>query len=367
TDPYLQFILDAVLKFMTGDQHSASEFLDWWEDQKSKLSVVVPEGIDAVRIMTIHKSKGLQFPVVIFPFATETKRLTRDHLWVDLHDQHIPGMRTALLNTEKAMENTVFKELYTEEEHKSMLDLINLLYVVMTRPEDRLYILTSTPPKKSDELKSLPAFFAGFLEVEGLWDPGKLTYEFGSETPHSPKIPVPTEEPLVLHRFISNDWRNKLKIRSRAPEMWDMEEPLSNIHFGNRVHALLAKINNIAGVQPALTDALTYGLISAEDVDPVKKMLNEIFHHPDLGPLYSDKVTVKTEPDILLPDGHVFRPDRIVFDQGCIAVIEYKTGKKDEKHLRQLENYENLLREMGYQQIRKFLVYLHENIEVLQV
>ncbi|MEI7981921.1 MAG: UvrD-helicase domain-containing protein [Bacteroidota bacterium] len=365
-DPYLQFFLDAILKFMAGDTHGSSDFLAWWEEQKTKLSLVVPEGIDAIRIMTIHKSKGLQFPVVIFPFAIETRRLTRDHMWVDLKEQQIPGMKSALLNTEKAMENTVFRDLYKEEEQKSMLDLINLLYVVMTRAEERVYVLTSAPPKNTEELKSLPGFFAGFLESEGVWDPGRSAYRFGSETLHHQKPFANAEDPLVLQSLISNDWRNKLSIRGRAPEMWDLEDPTGNIHFGTRVHTLLAGIKRQADIPVVLAGALTSGLISTEDMGPINGILAEIFNHPDLGPLYSDQVTVKNEPDILLPDGHVFRPDRVVFDQGFTSVIEYKTGKRNQKHLDQLNHYETVLNEMGYRNVRKFLVYLHENLEVLK-
>lgn len=365
-DSYLQFFLDATLQFMTRDRQGAVDFLDWWEEQQSKLSVVVPEGLDALRIMTIHKAKGLQFPVVIFPYATEAKRLTRDHLWVDLNDQHIPGLKTALLKTGKEMENTIFRNLYAEEGQKSMLDLINLLYVVMTRPENRMYVLTSFPHSKTEEMKSLPDFFAGFLESEGRWDPSKSKYEFGSKTIHEKKAAVSPVDVLTLNTFISTGWRNKIRVRKRAPEMWDLDNPMGRARFGNQVHTLLASICNSLDLEPVLNHAKASGLLSRDDEGPVSKMLGDVINHPLLSAFYSGSVAVKTEPEILLPDGHVFRPDRVVFDQGITAIIEYKTGKKEEQHLRQLDQYEKLLMEMGYNNIRKYLVYLHENIEVIQ-
>jgi ATP-dependent exoDNAse (exonuclease V) beta subunit len=363
-DPFLRFFLDAVLTFTTKDLHSLSDFPEWWEDQKAKLSVVVPEGLNAVRIMTIHKAKGLQFPVVIFPFATETRRLTKDYLWADLRGQEIPGLPTALLKTEAAMEKTAFAEQYREEDRNSMLDLVNLLYVVMTRPEERLYIFTASPPAKMDNLRSLPAFFAGFLQSEGKWTDEQSDYRFGSPDPCLRNPEATEAEPLMLNTMISEDWRNRIRIRSRAPQMWDMENPLGKSHFGNKVHGLLSQIKVASDAGRVLTGAITAGLIPNDEQERVEKMLHGVLEHPQLAHLYSDAVTVKTEPEILLPDGNVMRPDRVVLDKGSPVIIEYKTGRKDERHAGQLDRYAGAMAEMGYPVIRRVLVYLHDEIEV---
>ncbi len=109
------------------------------------------------------------------------------------------------------------------------------------------------------------------------------------------------------------------------------------------------------------------GIITKDEQAPVEEMLNKLFDHPEIGRLYSPEVVVKTEPAILLPDGSVFRPDRVVFDNGTPVIVEYKTGLKSENHLVQLERYGDLLLEMGYQKVEKYLVYLHHEIEVLHV
>ena len=235
----------------------------------------------------------------------------------------------------------------------------------MTRPEDRLYILTSSPPGKTENISSLPAIFARHLQMKGLWQREKSEYEFGQRITHQEISPERAEESLILKSFISEDWRKKIRIRSRAPEMWDMENPMGKTHFGNQVHTLLSKINTFIDIEPSIEEAVNTGLIAADDLELVRQMLKGILNHPDLGPLYSDTVLVKTEPEILLPDGKVYRPDRVVFINGIPTVVEYKTGKKEDSHLRQLETYEKLLLEMGYDQVKKILVYLHEKIEVI--
>lgn len=363
---YLQFFLDAVLTYMKHDKSGAGNFMGWWETKKQKLSVVIPEGLDAVHIMTIHKSKGLQFPVVIFPFADERKKLTKDYLWADLREQNIPGLSTALLKTEAAIEKTAFREQYLEEERKSMLDLVNLLYVVMTRPEERLYILTSTPPVKKETVQSLPSFFAGFLEKEGLYQPDKTVYTFGIPEPKRTSGRREKENHLVLQNFISDEWRNKIKVKSRAPWNWDSDIP-GKVQFGNQVHQLLAKITSVSEVEKAMQEAVRSGIISTDELTPIRQILDAIFSHPEIGKLYTEGVKVKTEPGILIPDGAMFRPDRVVFDNGNPVIVEYKTGIRNESHINQLNKYGNLLLEMGYSRVDKYLVYLHNGVEVVKL
>ena len=363
-DPYIQFFLDAVLTFVDKDQHSASDFLEWWDKQRMKLSIVVPEGVTAVRIMTIHKAKGLEFPVIIFPFADESIRLTKDFLWVDLASDSYLKLKTAFLKFEKAITQTRYEEQYQEEVNKSMLDMINLLYVVMTRPQERLYILTSPPPKKVDEMRSLPAFFAGFLAKEELYQEDQYIYEFGSTTEKRANEESRTEEPRSLTAMLSGDWRSKIRIRLRAPEMWDMENPSGKIEFGNRVHTILASIQHASDVDHAVEQAQLSGLMAGDEKKKIREMAERVVTHPSLERYFSDVVQVRTEPEILEVNGHTSRPDRVVIDGEEAVVIEYKTGKKQDSHKQQLERYGALLVELGYPQVRKILVYLSPVIEV---
>lgn len=364
---YLRFFLDAVLSFLKRDDNSAGDFQLWWERNKTKCSVIVPEGLEAVQTMTIHKSKGLQFPVVIFPFATERKRNTKKFLWVDMNNEPIHGLKTALLRCEASIGKTIFKEQYLEEERRSLLDMVNLLYVVMTRPEERLYIITTKPTAKADPVKSLPALFANFITSENLWQPGESLCTYGVATAHKQKSMQSPEQPREMHSFITSDWRSRISIRSRAPFAWDMDDPVAKISYGTRLHLLLSGIQFREDAGKIIHQAVMSGVITRDEQAPIEEMLNQLFDHPEIGRLYSPEVVVKTEPAILLPDGGVFRPDRVVFDNGTPVIVEYKTGLKSENHLLQIEGYGDLLLEMGYHKVEKYLVYLHDAIEVLHV
>jgi len=366
-DIYLQFFLDAVLKFSVKISTGAVEFIEWWEKNRNKLSVVVAEGIDAVRVMTIHKAKGLQFPLVILPFAQETRKNTREYIWVDLDPAVAPGLETAILKSEKGMESTVYNPLYIDERQKSMLDLVNILYVAMTRPEERLYILTKFPPKKREEPDSLPTFFDFYLKNEGLWVEDRPLYEFGTKGIYTPQTTGDESDTIHPGNVISSDWRQKIEIRMRAPEMWDMEQPGGKSQWGNRVHTLLSWIKTGNDVNAALEKGTLTGLIEQDDRENLKEILWSVIHHPQLERYFSPEVAVKTEAEILIPEGSFYRPDRVVFDGDRVTILDYKTGKPRESHAEQIRTYAGHIAAMGYSQINRALVYLEPEVHVVNV
>ena len=367
SDAYLQFFLDAVLKFSVKVSTGAVEFLDWWEKNKQKTSIIVPEGIDAVRVMTIHKAKGLQFPVVILPYALDFRKNTKTYLWVDLDASVASGLETAILRSDKDMESTVYKDIYTDEQQKSMLDLVNLLYVAMTRPEERLYVLTKQTTTAKDVPDSWPNFFEYFIRSEGLWQDGESVVEFGKRVDHIQKNNKEKVDIIVLNEMINSDWRNMIHIRMRAPQAWDVEQPATRPQWGNRVHTLLSWIKTENDVDVALRKASLTGLIETGDREILEKILRSVIRDPKLARFFSDQVIVKTEAEILTPEGAFYRPDRVVFDGSRVTILDYKSGKPRREHNEQLIRYAGYIAGMGYEDIQKVLVYLEPEVTVVEV
>lgn len=365
-DPYIQFFLDAVLKASKDNQFEFSDIPVWWEEKKEKLSIVVPSGTNAVQIMTIHKAKGLEFPVVIYPFASEKLRKTKDKLWIGFENSKVPKLKTALVNTTAALDETRFSSLYREEMDKSLLDLVNLLYVVMTRPTERMYIIASRPAQKSDATESVPGFFKFYLQSLQLWDEERNEYSFGSKSERE-KEEEKLSKPFLLSNIISGSWKHRLLLSLQAPKIWDVENPEQPQSHGQLIHLILSKIHYASEINEILNGFLSDGIIGEDEKTRINAEITKMLTDPAVSQFFREGLDVKTEAEILLPNGDIFRPDRLIFEGKAVTVIDFKTGKKSEKHKEQVRNYVKLINEMGYEVVKGILLYVNEPEPVVEV
>ena len=272
-NPSLSFFLDAVHEFSVKNPNNILDFLTWWEEKKDKLSFIVPDELDAVKIMTIHKAKGLQFPVVIFPFATEKVKNTKDWLWVDIEESEIPRLKVALLKNSNKLDETIYTDLYNTESAKSYLDLVNLLYVTMTRAKERIYVLTRKPSKESAGQKSIPDMFAEYFKSTGEWADEKNIYTKGQINTDQLSAIGSQQSVTGLDELISNNWKKEIIIRAQAPDTWDTENPEQNRQYGNLVHAVLSRIKYYEDLDNAVNSLKSEGLIDEEEKKELTKTL----------------------------------------------------------------------------------------------
>lgn len=366
-NPYLQFFLDHALKFTRKNTSGVPDFLDWWDKHKMSLSIILPDGLDAVRIMTIHKAKGLQFPAVVLPFFSEKSRPTKDYLWVDLPGKSPEKLPAAMLETSSLIENTEFAFLMEEEKNKTLLDNLNLLYVALTRPEERLYILSPTPAVKSTSVNSVPLFFSGFLKNLGKWSDEIFTYDFGTKTrfiEEKNDRPMPTRG---MKEFISSAWHGKVFIRTMAPSSWDVESPQKNRLWGNLIHDILSRINFTGDEQGVLDEYFSNGIIDEEQRRIILAKILKLWEDPRIKSFFESGLNVKNEAEILDRKGDVYRPDRIILDGKKAIILDFKTGKINEHHKNQLNHYGKLMMEMGYVEVEKYLLHLEPEVQLLEV
>jgi hypothetical protein len=325
--------------------------------------VKVPEGTDAVRVMTIHKAKGLEFPIVIYAFATEKTKNTKAAAWVELKDETFEELPVAMLPLSARIEQTRFAPLMAEEREKSYLDFINLLYVVLTRPIDRLYVLTDMPTKKPETLKCVPDLLSTFLSSRGSWNEDQRIYTFGEKA-----ISTREEKPTggaAFTDFVSTGWKGRVTLKLRAPEPSD-EERNRKVH-GQTVHRILSEISTFDDIESAVTKAFNEGLINAGEKDGMQQYLQRIADNAAIAAFFVHGLNIKTECEIIDSSGKSFRPDRIVLYENQTAVIDFKTGTQQESHTLQLQNYASLMAEMGYPNIEKYLLYLHDEPLLVKV
>ncbi|WP_347050997.1 UvrD-helicase domain-containing protein [Flavobacterium olei] len=367
---YVQFFLDIVLERDIRNQSGVSDFLSFWDKNAEKFSIPSPEGNNAVRIMTIHKSKGLEFPVVIMPFADEDySRKPKDKLWLDTEEIDL-GIPKALVDNSSAVES--FGEsasaVFNLKKQEELLDNINVLYVALTRAEEQLYVISQSLKAKNDGeyANNMASFFIKFLINEGVYDEDKLEYEFGNNERLS-KTSKATD--LVKSIPVVSEILNpkNIKIAQREALMWGTHQQEA-ISYGNIVHEILAFVKDKSDIDLAVTKSLENGLITYDQVDPVLLTLKEIVNHPELSVCFDGNHTVLNEQTIVQKEGRILKPDRVVFLENKEAyLLDYKTGAINAKYQKQIQEYQDAIEDLGYKVLKKALVYIGEEIEVVNL
>ncbi|MNK22889.1 ATP-dependent helicase/nuclease subunit A [compost metagenome] len=365
---YVQYFLDLVLERDMRTQSGIADFLEYWDKNGSKFSIPSPEGNDAVRIMTIHKSKGLEFPVVIFPFAEEDySRAPRSKMWLDLDDTTFEFQK-ALVDSNKdvAQYGEKASELYAIKSQEELLDNINILYVALTRAEEQLHIISNRNFTSRGELtNNMSSYFIKYLMNKQLFNNDVAEYEFGNVAKlsdhHELEAPQQTIK-VVKERFNPR----AVKIAQRESLMWGTTR-LQAIEFGNVMHEILSFIKTENDIQLAIIKATEEGLIVRSQQDEVEKTLMSVIFHPELNVFFATDNMIFNEQSIIRHDVQTIKPDRVAIKGNTALLLDYKTGAHLKKYEAQLASYQQALEEMGLQVIKKTLVYISDTINVVNL
>ncbi len=364
-DPFVQFFMDMVYDYNTRYNEPLPEFLKYWNDTGAGKSIVIPEATPSVRVMTIHKAKGLQFPVVVYPFAQSFSRLSKKHAWVKPQLDWLPELQTAMVNYNKTMESAGMSELYREETDKSFLDMLNLMYVAMTRAEERLYVISKDKTNDKDQWRvaatfSDPADLLHQFIQHSKWEPDQMNrYCKGTRSVGAKPSDDRADELAVLTSApTSGDWRQHIKIRLRTPLNWDASGDKGPREMGLLIHRALSMVRSKHDVDRAIAILVNEGQLHEDQAEQLRSAIIELISKPDLSPYFEEDNMVMNEREILLKSGDILRPDRIVIKDNKAVVIDYKTGKEDPSHHLQLDDYAAALKELGYENVEKKVVYV---------
>jgi ATP-dependent exoDNAse (exonuclease V) beta subunit len=367
---YVQYFLDIVLERDVRNQAGISDFLNFWDKNAEKFSIPSPEGNNAVRIMTIHKSKGLEFPVVIMPFAEEDySRKPKDKLWLEAKEMDF-GLPKVLIDNSSAVEGfgEEAKLVYDQKKQEELLDNINVLYVALTRAEEQLYIISNMNLTSKGEVKTndMSTFFINYLMNYGGFDEGKLEYEFGSPSKLSSNAKHVDTSKKIQVVAETLDPKN-IKIAQREALMWGTQQQES-IEYGNVVHEILSYVKIKEDVDLAVDKAIENGLINFTQKELVYQTMRDIVNHKELEFFFAEGNTVLNEQTIIQKEGRTIKPDRmVVTSNGEVYLLDYKTGSHNAKYQKQLENYQHAIELMGYKVVKKSLIYIGKQIDVVNL
>ena len=367
---YVQYFIDIVLERDVRNQAGIVDFLNYWEKNGEKFSIPSPEGENAVRIMTIHKSKGLEFPVVIMPFADEDYvRKPKDKLWLDAEKETF-GLPKVLIDNSSAVENYGEEAalVYNQKKQEELLDNINVLYVALTRAEEQLHVISQflEPNKEGEYPYNTASFFIKYLIGIGVYEPSIIEYEFGNSEKLSEKIVEKKEiKTIPLISEILNP--KSIKIAQREALMWGTHQQEA-IEYGNVIHEILSFVKTKSDVDLAILKALENGLITFNQKEAVYKSIQEIVNHSELENYFAEGNEILNEQTIIQKEGKTIKPDRMVLAKNKeVFLLDYKTGTHNPKYQLQLENYQNAIEKMGFKVTKKSLVYIGEEIKVVNL
>lgn len=377
-NPSVQKFLDIVNKFIYQyiiQGNTIEDFVNFWEENKKKFTLTLNDTLNAVQIMTIHKSKGLEFPVVItfldfehtgsdywyyvpdtFTLAlppksdsSEPQDLIHDFkgMYLYLNTEHIKS-----LNSEDA------KKL-EEEEH---LENINLIYVALTRAINRIYIYTTNKNdyynniikekiKDFKDFKQTPKSEAGDIHY--------TVYSHENENEKSAEKNTKGNEPIFDITHQSLYYNDNILLANNANSYAD-----ENTELGIKIHKLLEYLND-NNIAATIRKALAKGIINIKEKDKIQTILQLLTEHSELK-TYFDNNTIKNvlNEASIFKDNNVYRPDKIIYTTDHqIVILEFKTGKELEKHKTQLKNYIETIQSIypNNKSIKGFLIYVHEN------
>jgi ATP-dependent exoDNAse (exonuclease V) beta subunit len=357
---YLRFFLDEVNEFLVLHNSDVQAFFDWWEVRARKSSMIIPDDADAVKVMTIHASKGLEFPVVIVPYFN-CKIYKANDAWVEFKNEKILLPVSVVSLSKKAADSGFGREL-KDEEDEQILDNLNLMYVAFTRAVERLHI--TALKSSSNKLPGVSDWLNEFFGMSAKAGENQI-YEFGQRTARrsvEKKKPLPSFD---LQPLVFNSPEDSIRIKGSYK--LDSQEAENARRQGILIHWLLSQIKDAGDIEEALDKSILSGAIRKEEKEDLKQNLTSLCEHESLKGFFEKNANVKIEAELITAQGEILRPDRILFTEEVTYLLDYKTGNENNTvYFKQLQRYEKALEDMGHKTIKKLLVYV-DDIRVILV
>jgi len=355
--PYIKDFQDIILNHTIKSEGTISSFLKWWTEKGSSISVKLPEGQNAIQVLTIHKSKGLEFRAVIIPYCTWNMIDYKTNvLWAT--NPKVPFPIHPIAFNSKLKDSHYCIEFQKEKIHQ-YIDNLNLLYVALTRAEQALFIFCQTPNTNSIDIKTVSGLLYESIEKVN------ENFELGTLQQNDKKNQTLSSD--IECKYPCFGLSENIIFATHGKEFFeDFENSGNRNQYGVVMHEILANITSINDIDISIENAYLKGLINKEESLVIKDIINTTLNTEEAKKWFDGSSKLLSETTILMPNSSSKRPDRILIKDKQATVIDYKfTKQKSNEHYKQVDEYVSLLQEMGYS-TKGYLWYFVNN-EIVEV
>lgn len=390
---YVCTFYDTLNEYLRDHPADIDDFIEEWEDTLSNNTIQSDE-VDGIRLITIHKSKGLEYDNVLIPFCDwELEKKNGITIWCSGDDKEKPYGELPLIPVDYSskMLGTVFEDDYKEEHLQNTVDNMNLLYVAFTRAGKNLFITgkkykerTSGKSERSHIIQYIIEELAEELPraiIDDAGDNGPISFEFGTLSTCEERVEKgkATENPFELspktHKLKIETFPHPVSFRQSNKshefikgEDTDPSDARRYIKVGNVLHQLFSTILTEADIEPRLKELEQAGIIYNDDITS-RELQNKIscaLSNEKVKNWFSPHWKLFNECTILDYDketGDVYehRPDRVMTDGKEMIVVDFKFGKPRDEYHEQVQRYMRLLMRMGYKQVSGYIWYVLRN------
>ncbi len=367
----IQAFNDSVFDFTKRESNNIKKFIEWWDIFGGKIKIQGNSQKDAIRILSIHKSKGLEFPFVIIPFCDWDLGFSRngDIIWCPAPEQYSNDFPILPVNVIKDLIRTDFSGNYLNELLMHYIDNINLLYVAFTRAVEGLIVFTELKEKKSDKKPK-------FKDISDLISKTIFTDDNANDN---------EEQTFVIGELRSNlsqdlETKNGIHIKGthgiyeNSSELMLLHKNYENflddegaarykkINEGKIIHDILSKTEILDDLEFAVRKVFQEGKILKDDVDLYTQRLQTLLSSPDVMHWFEGKYKVINEATIIDQADGFKRPDRVMIKDDEVIIVDYKLSSiMNNAHTKQVATYLKKVQQMGFAKVKGFLWYLDDN------
>ena len=355
--PYLFALRDLTGNIGRQGEKGITSFLKYWNEEGSRKTLPSSESTDAVQVITIHKSKGLAFKVVMIPFCNwDINGKINSIFWVPAANTPYHQLGRIPLKYSSNLGASSVAIPYYEELLYNQMDALNMLYVATTRTKEYLYI--STLGKKSEGTSTI-----GDLLIRVLEDDISEDGRFFQDDEVIKKVQDTAEETIKpelinLKEYPVSDRLTAVFNTDLKRRELDMLGTVSPGREGSILHEVLARASDPEEVDHVLAEMLNEGYFREEELSSLQQQATTVLSHADLQRLLNSSTQTVNEKSIIDRDGKSYRPDKVLISDTEVVVIDYKfTQKESPAHIKQVHGYRALLQEMGYPSVSTYLFY----------